>query len=125
MTNTPKKILLVDDDETNLELFEALLKTAGCLVLKARDGIEALDRFDKYRPDLVIVDLMMPRLNGLELCARLRRNPDARNIPILVLSGLDETATRQNAINTGATDFLAKPFKADDLLLRVNKLLNP
>jgi DNA-binding response OmpR family regulator len=120
---TTIRILIVDDDELNLELYETLLKEHHYSVTKARDGVEALDRFAKYQPDLVIVDLMMPRLNGLEFCARLRRTPHGRTVPILVLTGLDEPAARQKALQHGASDFLAKPFKTDALLERIRTLL--
>lgn len=120
-----KRILIVDDDENNLELYDLILKAENYIVIKARDGIEALDRFEKVQPDLVILDLMMPRLNGLEFCARLRHNPRARHVPILILTGLDEPETRQNALQQGATAFLAKPFKSDTFLQQVRTLLAP
>jgi CheY-like chemotaxis protein len=121
--NTAPRILLVDDNEQNLEVYEAVLREHRYGVTKARDGIEGLDRFEKYQPDLVIVDLMMPRLNGLEFCARLRRSPRGRAVPILVLTGLDEPAARQKARQNGASDFLAKPFQTATLLQHVRALL--
>lgn len=116
-------ILIVDDDEQSLDIYDELFRQEGYTVIKARDGVEALDRFTKCPADLVIVDLMMPRLNGLEFCARFRRNPNARSVPILVLTGLNEPETRQKALQYGASDFLAKPYTAAVLLEHVRALL--
>lgn len=121
--NHTARILVVDDDEQNLEIYDTLFRQENYVVIKARDGIEALDRFAKCPPDLVIADLMMPRLNGLEFCARLRRNPNARGVPVLVLTGLDEPDARRNALQNGANDFLAKPYTNAVLLERVRTLL--
>lgn len=121
--NTAPRILLVDDNEQNLEVYEAVLREHRYGVTKARDGIEGIDRFEKYQPDLVIVDLMMPRLNGLEFCARLRRSPHGRAVPILVLTGLNEPDAHRKARQNGASDLLVKPFQTDALLERIRGLL--
>ncbi len=121
---TSGRILIVDDNEQNLDIYEAVLKEQHYGVTKARDGIEAIDRFEKYQPDLLIVDLMMPRLNGLDFCAHLRRSPHGRTVPILVLTGLDEPAARQKALQNGANDFLAKPFQNAVLFEHIRALLD-
>jgi CheY-like chemotaxis protein len=122
---TAARILIVDDNEMNLDLYEAVLTEQNYGIAKARDGIEALDRFEKYQPDLVVVDLMMPRLNGIEFCARLRSSPRGQTVPILVLTGNTDPAVHQNARQNGATDVLAKPFGNTDLLQHVRALLKP
>jgi DNA-binding response OmpR family regulator len=121
-TNT--RLLIVDDNEYNLDFYDALLQGRGYTIIKARDGIEALDRFEKCPPSLVIVDIMMPRLNGLDFCARLRRTPQGHNVPILVITGLDDAADRQNALKSGANDFLAKPFQSAEFVKRIRALLD-
>jgi len=117
-------LLLVDDDERNLIFYEALLQGRGFTIVKARDGLEALDRFPKCRPDLVIVDLMMPQLNGFEFCARLRHTPYGRSVPILMITGLNEETMREKALQSGANDFLPKPFQSAEFVRRIHALLN-
>ncbi len=123
MTDRPAKILLVDDEEPNLNLIQEVLVDVHCVVAKARDGIEALDKFDKFQPDLVLLDVMLPRLSGLEVCARLKRDPHARAVPIVVLTSLDEWQTHREACRSGADDFLTKPFDNEVLLHRVRLML--
>ena len=123
MSDPVIKVLLADDEERNLEFFEQVLKAEGYVVIKAHDGIEALDKFDKSQPDIVLVDLMMPRLNGYEVCARLKRNPRARGVPIILLSGLDEEETKPTALRHGADAFLSKPVDAETVLAHVRALL--
>lgn len=122
--NLPPTILVVDDNEATLDFYEALLRGRNFTVVKARDGIEALDRFQKCQPQLVIVDLMMPRLNGLELCQRLRHLPGGRHVPILAISGLDDEQTKVSARESGATDFLSKPFQSAEFVRRIQALLS-
>lgn len=123
MTHRPAKILIVDDEEQNLNLIQEVLVDVHCVVAKARDGIEALDKFEKFQPDLVLLDVMLPRLSGLEVCARLKRDPDARAVPILILTSLDEWQTHREACRSGADDFLTKPFDNEVLLHRVRLML--
>jgi len=123
VTPTPVKILAVDDEETNLDFFETVLSRENFVLIKARDGIEALEKFDQCQPDLVLLDLMMPRLNGYDVCARLRRNPRAHNVPIIMLSGLEKDDTLPAAIVSGVDDFLSKPVEPDVLLAHIHALL--
>lgn len=115
--------LVADDEQQNLDFFQTILAAEQFTVVQAHDGIEALDKFDKCRPDIVLVDLMMPRLNGYEVCARLKRNPRARGVPIILLSALDEQETKPLALQNGANIFLHKPVDADTLLSSVHALL--
>ena len=119
----PAKILVVDDDEQNLMLFEQVLRRANHTVVKARDGIEALDKFDKCQPDLVLLDLMMPRLNGYDVCCRLKNNVHAQTVPIIMLTAIDEHEARATALQMGADDFLVKPVDPTELMARVRALL--
>lgn len=121
---TAARILIVDDNEMNLDFYEVVLIAEGYGVTKARDGIEALDRFEKYQPDLIIVDLMMPRLNGIEFCARLRSSPRGHTVPIIVLTGLNDATAHQKAIQNGASALLVKPFQRADLLKQIRALLD-
>jgi DNA-binding response OmpR family regulator len=119
----PSKILVVEDEEQNLTFLEQVLRQEKHAVVKARDGIEALDKFDKCQPDLVLLDLMMPRLNGYDVCCRLKHNPHAQSVPILLMTGIAEHEARVTAFQMGVDDFLVKPLDADELLARVRALL--
>ena len=123
MTTPLAKILVVDDEEANLDFFEFILKAENYIVVKARDGVEALEKFDQVQPDIVLLDLMMPRLTGYDVCERLRRNPNARHVPIMMLTGMEERETRTSAYHTGVDDFLTKPVDRIELLTRVRSLL--
>lgn len=123
MSQPPIKVLVVDDDEANLDFFEDVLRQENFAIVKARDGIEALEKFDQYQPDLVLLDLMMPWLNGYDVCARLRRHPRARNVPIIMLTGLEEKETRPAALESGVDDFLTKPVDRDELLAHIHAVL--
>lgn len=118
-----QKILLVDDDEYILALFQEILEPENCVIVQAHDGVEALDKFDKYQPDLVLLDLMLPRLNGYEVCSRIRRNPLARHVPIIMLSGMGDREAKLRALEVGVDDFLAKPVESVELIGRVRGML--
>jgi CheY-like chemotaxis protein len=111
MSERPAKILIVDDDEQNLTLLEEVLGDVHCILVKARDGVEALDKFDKFQPDLVLLDLLMPRLDGFAVCAQLKRRTASRTVPIVVLTSLDENVAEAEARSHGADGFLRKPFE--------------
>ena len=113
----------MDDEENNLDFFETVLTQENFIIVKARDGIEALEKFDKYQPDLVLLDLMMPRLNGYDVCARLRRNRRAHDVPIIMLTGLEKDDTEPAALECGVDDFLTKPVERDVLLAHIHALL--
>ncbi|WP_341675512.1 EAL domain-containing protein [Niveibacterium sp. SC-1] len=112
MTPTPVhgRILVVDDDITTRAIAVQALKDAGFEPLEASDGIEALEKFAVLQPDLVLLDLMMPRLDGFEASRRLRRTPGGQRVPIIVMTGLEDSEAIERAYLVGATDFISKPI---------------
>ena len=116
-------ILLVDDDPTILDLLECNLKMAGYAIHTASEGIQAQALALQVEPDLVVLDLMLPNVDGLTLCQRLRRDPRTAQIPILMLTALGKPAEIIKGFNAGADDYLTKPFQLAELLVRVQALL--
>jgi twitching motility two-component system response regulator PilG len=119
MSTRQIKILIADDEEHNLRFFEDVLTPENYSIAKARDGFEALDLFEKYQPDIVLLDLMMPRLNGYEVCSRLKHNARARQVPIIMLTGFDDEDARAHARELGVADFLLKPIERPCLLKHI------
>ena len=120
MTDPKTTILIVDDEESILELLDLGLGREGFRVLMARTGAEALEVFRQEGPDLVVLDWMLPEVDGLEVCRRLRAG---HGVPILMLTARGELDDRVLGLETGADDYLAKPFKFKELLARVRALL--
>lgn len=115
-----RKILVVDDERQITRMLRASLQSSGYEVLVANDGLEGLKRFEAERPDLVISDLVMPEMNGLELTRAIRR---LTQTPIIVLSVRDSDAMKVSALDEGADDYLTKPFSMPELLARVRAQL--
>jgi pilus assembly protein CpaE len=120
MTN---RIFLVDDDVVSLKLSSMVLKQAGYEVLTAQRGQEALQRIDQIRPDLLIVDLNMPDMNGYEVCEKLRSNPRYARLPILMLTGADTLEEKVKGFEAGVDDYLVKPFQAVEFQAHVKSLI--
>jgi adenylate cyclase len=116
-------ILAVDDEPANLALLGKLLKHHGYDVVEAYDGQSALDAVEDQQPDLVCLDVMMPRLDGIEVCQRLRRQPEHAGLPILLLTALNRPEDKVRGLEAGANDFLSKPFDESELSARVRSLL--
>jgi DNA-binding response OmpR family regulator len=116
----PKRILIVDDEPRYLRLLEANLRTEGYEVATAQDGVQALDVFSAQPIDLVLLDVMMPRLDGFGVCQRLR---EFSNVPIVILTARGEEQDRVRGLDLGADDYLVKPFSATELLARVRAVL--
>lgn len=114
------KILIVDDDSELRELIAFALRQAGYLVIQGADGVEALERFDQEAPDLVILDVNMPRLNGLDVCRRIRAEAST---PIMLLTVRSSEEDQVAGLDLGADDYLTKPFSPRTLLARVRALL--
>ena len=119
---TPK-ILVVDDVELNLELQKTYLTSSGYDVVVAMDGEEALEKVETEHPDLVLLDVMMPKLNGFEVCQILKNDPKTRFIPVIMVTALQDVEDRVRGIESGADDFISKPFNKMELMARVKSLL--
>jgi DNA-binding response OmpR family regulator len=115
-----KRILIVDDEPRYLRLLEANLKTEGYTVVTAADGLQAIDAFSAQPVDLILLDIMMPRLDGFGTCQRIR---EFSNVPIIMLTAKGEEQDRVKGLDLGADDYLVKPFSATELLARVRAVL--
>jgi DNA-binding response OmpR family regulator len=115
-----KRILIVDDEPRYLRLLEANLKTEGYTVVTAADGLQAVDAFSSQPVDLILLDIMMPRLDGFGTCQRIR---EFSNVPIIMLTAKGEEQDRVKGLDLGADDYLVKPFSATELLARVRAVL--
>ena len=122
-TSTTSKILIADDNRQNCELLDAYLSDEGYEVAMAYDGQETLERAAGFQPDLVLLDIMMPKLSGYEVCQRLRQGETTRNIPILMVTALNEPGDIEKAVEAGCDDFLSKPVNRLELQTRVRSLL--
>lgn len=119
----PSRLLIADDNQQNCELLDAYLASEGYEILFARDGMETLEMVEQQQPDLILLDIMMPKLSGYEVCERLRQNEDTRTIPILMVTALNEQGDIEKAVNAGCDDFLTKPVNRLELKIRVRSLL--
>jgi len=118
-----QKILIVDDDEKNLKLMSALLTGYGYSFETAINGIEAFRKTKEFSPDLILLDIIMPEMDGYEVCRRLKRDPSTQHIPVVMITALADRDSRINGLEAGANDFLTKPFDRVELMLRVKNLL--
>ncbi len=117
------KILVVDDEEAIRQIEAEVLSALGHEVLQAADGREALMRAREHKPDLILLDVMMPGLNGIEVCRQLRADKATRDMRIIVVSGVDAQQALEESIIAGADDFLEKPIKSLELTVRVRSML--
>jgi len=121
---TPQSVVLVvDDNPQNLELILAYLEDIDCQTLSAEGGREALDIIQRTPPDLVLLDVMMPKISGFEVCKKIKNNPRTADIPVIMVTALNEIGDIEKAIDSGTDDFLSKPVNKWELLTRVKTML--
>ncbi|MBN1435606.1 MAG: response regulator [Sedimentisphaerales bacterium] len=116
-------ILVVDDNAQNAELMEAYLECLDCQVRIAVDGVDALEKIAEKVPDIVLLDIMMPRMSGFEVCRRIKADDATKNVPVLIVTALNEISDVERGVESGADDFLSKPVNKLELLTRVKSLL--
>ena len=121
--NTQKKILIVDDEKDLISLVSHHMKMAGFEVIYAMDGVTALDLCRKERPDLVILDLMLPKISGWDVCRYLREDKAAKGVPVILLSAMGEVEDKLKGFDAGADDYVTKPFSPRELSARIGVLL--
>lgn len=117
------RILIADDNVQNVELLEVFLEELDCEVITAYDGEETLHAIREQKPDLILLDIMMPRISGFEICRQIKEDPETRSLPVLMVTALNEAGDVERAVQAGADDFISKPIQKDDLLQRVRALL--
>src|SRR5262245_60581877 len=121
--STVSRILIADDNLQGVELLEAYLSDGDHEIRTAADGEETLRQVQEWRPDLILLDIMMPKISGFEVCKRIRSNPETRDIAVLMITALDQPSDVERAVDAGTDDFVTKPINKTDLLLRVRSAL--
>jgi CheY-like chemotaxis protein len=116
-------VLVVDDNQPNLELLQAYLEDMDCETVPAHDGPQALKIVAENPPDLILLDVMMPKMSGFEVCKRIKNDPKTGDIPIIMVTALNEFGDIERGIDSGTDDFLSKPVNKLELLTRVKTML--
>src|SRR5438045_531763 len=116
-------VLIVDDNPQNVELLTAFLEALPVKLITAGDGVEALEKVKQHNPDLILLDIMMPRMSGFQVCRRLKGDPGTKDIQILMVTALNELGDIEQASECGTDDFVSKPVNKLELLTRVKSLL--
>ncbi len=119
----PFRVLIADDDPQGVELLEAYLSGTDYETQTAADGEETLAKVAAWQPDLILLDVMMPKISGFEVCKRLRADPKAKSTAVLMVTALDQQADVERAVDAGTDDFITKPINQAELLLRIRALL--
>ena len=117
------KILIADDNEANVELLEAYLVDVDCDLAVAVDGRDTLEKVASFKPDMILLDIMMPKLSGFEVCKQLKSDPKTSRIMILMVTALNELGDIERAVDAGTDDFLSKPVNKLELVKRVQNML--
>jgi PleD family two-component response regulator len=117
------RILIADDNGPNVELLEAYLAEVDCEIAVAVDGKDTLDKVASFKPDLILLDVMMPKFSGFEVCQKLRDDPATRHIMVLMVTALNELGDIERAVDAGTDDFLSKPVNKLELVKRVENML--
>lgn len=118
-----KKILIVDDDGVNVKFMQSMLEAQGYRVETANNGLQCLDMAEVFNPDVILLDIMMPEMDGYEACARLKSREETNRIPVVLVTALDDRASRLSGLKAGADEFLTKPVDRVELTLRLQNLL--
>jgi CheY-like chemotaxis protein len=119
----PNRILIADDNEPNRELLDAYLAGIDCETEIAVDGQDTLDKVASFKPDLILLDIMMPKLSGFEVCKKIKENLATKHIMILMVTALNELGDIERAVSAGTDDFLSKPVNKVELTKRVQNML--
>ncbi len=119
----PNRILIADDNEPNRELLDAYLSDIDCETAIAVDGQDTLDKVASFKPDLILLDIMMPKLSGFEVCKKIKEDPASKRIMILMVTALNELGDIERAVAAGTDDFLSKPVNKIELTKRVQNML--
>lgn len=117
------RILIADDNAANRELVEAYLVAVDCEIEMAVDGQDTLDKVRAFQPDLLLLDIMMPKLSGFEVCSQIKQHPETSRIMVLMVTALNELGDIERAVKSGTDDFLSKPINKVELLKRVENML--
>ncbi len=120
---TGSRVLIADDNEQNRELLDAYLADENYEILMANDGQETIDSIEANQPDLILLDIMMPRMSGYEVCEKIKSDPEKQSIPVLMVTALNEMGDIEKAVKAGCDDFLTKPVNQLELKTRVRSLL--
>lgn len=120
----PSKVLIVDDNAQNLELLMAYMEEVpNVTIIPATNGLEALAKVASDKPDLILLDIMMPKMSGFEVCRRLKSDPETRDVQIVMVTALNEMGDHERAVDCGTDEFLTKPVNRIELITRVKSLL--
>jgi two-component system, OmpR family, alkaline phosphatase synthesis response regulator PhoP len=119
----PPRVLIADDNIQGAELLEAYLSDTGYELRTASDGEQTLQQVKSWQPDVILLDIMMPRISGFEVCKRLRADPASQDVAVLMITALDQPSDIERAVDAGTDEFLSKPINKNVLLLRVRSLL--
>lgn len=119
------KVMVVEDSLVQRKAIASFLKSGGAMAIEAQDGTEAIALLETQQPDLILLDAIMPRMNGYEVCRRIKSNPKTQHIPIIMCTGQDSTSDRYWAMKQGADAYLVKPFRAAELISLLKQFLRP
>ena len=119
-----KTVLVVDDEPDNRDIMQVIVEEiVGCQTMLARDGQEALAAVSQRKPDLILLDLMLPKVDGFQVMTKLREDPETRNIPIIAITAMAQPKDKERAVAAGAVDFIDKPFDLDEVAQKIRSAL--
>ena len=119
----PKRVMIVEDNELNMKLFRDLIEAAGYDTIQTRNGLEALDLAREHRPDLILMDIQLPEVSGLEVTKWLKEDDELHTIPIIAVTAQAMSGDEEKALEAGCNDYLSKPIDEDLLMEKIQKLL--